>query len=65
MRTGKSTFQRYLGRTWHAWYCLGVAMLGRFGLIWPKDWKRSDSIEFAVLGLILLSLDAMVDAFIH
>ena len=65
MRTGKRTFQRYLGRTSHAWYCLGVAMLGHFGLLWPRDWKRSDSIEFAVLSLILLSLDAMVYAFIH
>ena len=69
MRTGKRTFQRYLGRTSGcfyrsgAWYFLGVAMLGHFGLIWPRDWKRSDSIKFAVLGLILLSLDAMV--YIH
>ena len=65
MRTGKRTFQRYLGRTSHAWYLLGVAALGAFGLLWPENWKKSDSIEFALIGLVLMSLDALFGAFVR
>ena len=70
MRTGKTTSNA----TWAAfprshilcgWYCLGVAVLGAFGLLWPGNWKKSDSIEFALIGLVLMSLDAVLDAFVR
>jgi len=60
MCTGKTTSNVLCG-----WYCLGVAVLGAFGLLWPGNWKQSDSIEFALIGLVLLSLDAVLDGFVR
>ena len=66
IRTGKRTSNvtwATFPRSFFGWYCLGVAMLGEFGLLWPGDWKKSDSIKFALIGLVHMSLDAVLDAF--
>ena len=62
-RTSNMTWAAF-PRSFCGWYCLGVAMLGAFGLLWPENWKKSDSIKFALIGLILMSLDVVLDALI-
>ena len=60
-RTSNVTWATFPRSFWSSggWYFLGVAMLGAFGLLWPENWKKSDSIEFALIGLVLMSLDAL------
>jgi len=60
-RTSNVTWATFPRSFWSSggWYFLGVAMLGAFGLLWPENWKKSNSIEFALIGLVLMSLDAL------